>query len=185
MEGTSSQHEIYRPGQGKRKNCPVNQSALPGTWLAAAGRGGGSYIRLLLSSSSRVGNACRWGGCRDGWGYVTVRCAVMLGTPRWIERGERGQRTRAKQEPRILNTCCSWILPAGTVGMPSGYGWGMAVWVYLSMKGLIEPCHLRGGGGKAAPLIPVSDCHWFNRASSHPNGFHSLGSWAPLLLLPS
>lgn len=31
MEGAPSPREIYRPGQGKRRNCPVNYSGLPGT----------------------------------------------------------------------------------------------------------------------------------------------------------
>lgn len=31
MEGAPSQRELYRPGQGERKPCPVNHSGLPGT----------------------------------------------------------------------------------------------------------------------------------------------------------
>lgn len=68
-EEVVSLHDVYRPGPGRRKNCPVNHSGLPWMWLAGAERMGGacrSYSRLF----SCRGGACR--GVRDGGGvYVT------------------------------------------------------------------------------------------------------------------
>lgn len=41
-QNRQSQRELYRPGQGERKPCPVNHSGLPGTWLGSGERMGGA-----------------------------------------------------------------------------------------------------------------------------------------------
>lgn len=93
------QDDIHRLGQEKRKNCPVNHSGLPGTWVAAAERMGGAgegvtalYSGLLLSC--RVGMLVGGGGM-SGVGRlcnsVTNICLVMRGNPTWIRKRLHGQ----------------------------------------------------------------------------------------------
>lgn len=54
---------IGQDGRGKRKNCPVNYSGLPGTWLAAAERMGGAEWGWW------------WGG---GWQLYTAGCCSAV-----------------------------------------------------------------------------------------------------------
>lgn len=158
MEGAPSQHEIYRPGQGKRKNCPVNHSGLPGTWLAAAERmggvGGGGrvtalYSRLLLSC--RVGLCVGGGGTSGGGGdYVTVLqtyawwCKENPHELRWngqrIVQGtlEKWAKSRTWKWNSENHHHWFWYI----LGRACRHTRSPAACVYLSMTELIEPCHL-------------------------------------------